>query len=377
MHVVMTTDATGSSGVWSYSLTLTAAFRQRAIDVTLISIGPSPSPEQMAAVPAGVRLITTDFKLEWQDELRGDVALSGAFIARVVDDLSPQIFHSNHYFYGALATSTPKVVVAHNDRLSWLTWCRYGGDVERLVVPPSLHDYRAFVEEGLSGASIVVCPSSFMTTNLTDHYRARPRTIVIPNGVTTPTEPPNPRPANQPLTAVIAGRLWDEAKNIDLAIEGVRRALKPTHLLAVGPTISPDGQERSLTPDERVTCLGLMTAEQVQATYRQADVYLAASRYEPFGLGPLEAALTGCAVICNNLPSYHEVWGDVAIYCRRNDPVDFARQLDVLAADPDLLRERQTMAREQALKFTADVMAERYIRLYRQLIAANQAGDSA
>ena len=107
MHVVMTTDATGSSGVWSYSLTLTAALRRRGIAVTLVSIGPAPTTDQQAAVAeTGARLIVTDYKLEWQEGLNGDVALSGIFLARLVDDLRPEILHSNHYCYGALATPT-------------------------------------------------------------------------------------------------------------------------------------------------------------------------------------------------------------------------------------------------------------------------------
>jgi glycosyltransferase involved in cell wall biosynthesis len=368
MHVVMTTDATGSSGVWSYSLTLVSALRRRGIQVTLVSLGPPPSPAQEAAVPAGSRLIVTDYKLEWQEGLNGDVALSGAFIARLVDDLRPEIVHSNHYCYGSLATGAAKIVVAHNDLLSRLTWCDHDGDVQRLVVPTHLADYRAFVEEGLANAQVVVCPSRFMATTLAEHYQARPLTIVIPNGVEPPAAPPVEHAPGHPLTAVIAGRLWDEAKNVDLAIAGVHLATTPVKLLAVGPTVSPDGLEHPTPADARVEPLGLLQKPDVEAAYRRADVYLAVSRYEPFGLGPLEAALAGCAVICNDLPSYHEVWDDVAIYIRRNDPADLARRLDELAADPDLLRERQARARNRALNFTSEVMADKYVELYRHLI---------
>jgi glycosyltransferase involved in cell wall biosynthesis len=366
MHVVMTTDAVG--GVWSYSLTLIAALRRRGIDVTLVSVGPPPDALQAAAVPAGTRLIVTDYKLEWQEGLNGDVALSGAFLARLVDDLRPEILHSNHYCYGSLSVGSAKVIVAHNDLLSRLTWCYHDGDVHQLAVPPHLTDYRAFVEEGLAGAHVVVCPSSFMAASLAEHYRARPLTIVIPNGIEVPPVEPAPRTGGGPLTAVIAGRLWDEAKNVDLAVAGVHMATASTRLLAVGPTLSPDGDEKPVRADARVEPLGLLPWEQVEHAYRRADVYVAVSRYEPFGLAPLEAALHGCAVICNDLPSYHEVWGDVAIYFRRNDPADLARRLDELAADPERLRARQEQARARALGYTADAMAEKYVTLYRQLI---------
>ena len=58
----------------------------------------------------------------------------------------------------------------------------------------------------------------------------------------------------------------------------------------------------------------------------------------------------------------------MAIYFRRNDPADLARRLDELAADPDRLRERQEKARSRALNFTSEVMADKYVELYRHLI---------
>ena len=147
MHVVMTTDATGSSGVRSYSLTLTSALRRRGIQVTLVSIGPPPDANQEAAVPAGTRLIVTDYKLEWQEGLNGDVALSGAFIARLVDDLRPEIVHSNHYCYGSLATGAAKIVVAHNDLLSRRTWCYYDGYQTLTLAPLSDAETTALVSQ--------------------------------------------------------------------------------------------------------------------------------------------------------------------------------------------------------------------------------------
>ena len=38
-----------------------------------------------------------------------------------------------------------------------------------------------------------------------------------------------------------------------------------------------------------------------------AAIYIATSKYEPFGLAPLEAALSGCALVANDIPSLAEV----------------------------------------------------------------------
>ena len=45
-------------------------------------------------------------------------------------------------------------------------------------------------------------------------------------------------------------------------------------------------------------------------------MYAATARYEPFGMEVLEAALSRCAIIANDIPSFREIWGDDAIYFR-------------------------------------------------------------
>jgi hypothetical protein len=64
----------------------------------------------------------------------------------------------------------------------------------------------------------------------------------------------------------------------------------------------------------------------------------APARYEPFGLGPREAGLAGCALALGDLASLHEVWGDAATYA--SDDTALAAALTALLADPPLARER-------------------------------------
>ena len=52
--------------------------------------------------------------------------------------------------------------------------------------------------------------------------------------------------------------------------------------------------------------------------YSRASIYAATARYEPFGIAPLEAAFSRCAIVANDIPSYREIWGESAIYFRTN-----------------------------------------------------------
>ena len=52
-----------------------------------------------------------------------------------------------------------------------------------------------------------------------------------------------------------------------------------------------------------------LSEEQMRELLGRAAIYIATSRYEPFGLAPLEAALSRCALVANDIPSLRELWG--------------------------------------------------------------------
>ena len=84
---------------------------------------------------------------------------------------------------------------------------------------------------------------------------------------------------------------------------------------------------------------GPQTEAQLRQLLSRAAIYIATSRYEPFGLAPLEAALSRCAVIANDIPSLHEVWGDDALYFERNNAESLLLTIQELASNSSRLGE--------------------------------------
>jgi glycogen synthase len=112
--------------------------------------------------------------------------------------------------------------------------------------------------------------------------------------------------------------------------------------------------------------LGFLPKDQLASLYRRASVCLAPSSYEPFGLAPAEAALAGCAVVANDIPSYREVWGGAASYFARNDPSSLAAVLDRLYDHPAAVAALAEAARERvATRYTLPRLVERYLSVYR------------
>ncbi|MFZ5783494.1 MAG: glycosyltransferase family 4 protein [Pseudomonadota bacterium] len=74
----------------------------------------------------------------------------------------------------------------------------------------------------------------------------------------------------------------------------------------------------------------------IKALYEHALCLVFPSRYEGFGLPPLEAMACGCPAIVSRAASMPEVCGDAALYCDPDRPDTLAANIRLLASDPAL-----------------------------------------
>jgi glycosyltransferase involved in cell wall biosynthesis len=167
------------------------------------------------------------------------------------------------------------------------------------------------------------------------------------------------------LQAVTVGRLWDEAKNIEM----LRTVHSPIRIYVVGERQCGS----SVAPRQigRSVLLGALPESSLMALLARSSIYIATSIYEPFGIAPLEAALCGCAVVANDIPSLREVWGDDALYF--DGPRSLSTLLHQLNRDEELLAQAQRRSFARASEMTAQRMTDGYEALYRALLASRPA----
>lgn len=356
MKVLMTADTVG--GVWSYALELCHAFRPHGIRVALATMGAPLTAEQREAVRSlpNVDVHESAFRLEWMDEPWRDVAAAGEWLLELAAAFRPDVIHLNGYVHAALPWQRPVLVTAHSCVLSW--WDAVHG----APAPDTWTRYAAAVRQGLRAADVVAAPTRALLDSCERHYGPLPPGVVIPNGV---GAAPHTGAAKQPFV-LAAGRVWDEAKNIvtlDAAAPGI---IWPVRV--AGPDHVPGG-----TPSrfQRVALLGPLSRQQMHATYGAAAIFAHPALYEPFGLAPLEAALHGCALVLGDVPSLREVWGDSAVFVPPRDAQLLAAAINDLAHDAGRRSAVAASARQRALGYTAERMAEGYRAVYRALVLAH------
>jgi glycosyltransferase involved in cell wall biosynthesis len=157
-----------------------------------------------------------------------------------------------------------------------------------------------------------------------------------------------------------SGRLWDEGKN--MAVLDHAAGLIEAPLRAAGPLQGPDG---GLARLRHAQALGRLPAGEVARWLARAPVFASAALYEPFGLGVLEAAQAGCALVLSDIATFRELWDGAALFVPADDPCAFAAAFRRLLTEPEEADRYGRMARGRAARFGAEAMTAGVLDIYR------------
>jgi glycogen(starch) synthase len=352
MRILLTADPIG--GVWSYALELCQALRPLHASIALVTLGRALTAQQRAQLTAldNVALYETAFRLEWMPEPWNDLAKAGEVLLDVERRFRPDVVHLNHLVHADLPWRAPVVSVGHSCVLSW--WRA----VRDTPVGSEWRTYREWVTASLRAATAVVAPTAAMLASLEESYGPFRATAVIHNARSGKLF----TPGRKERLVLCAGRLWDEGKNV-AALAAVASRVNATIALA-GEDMGPHGNRFT---GSGLALLGPLQGEELASWYAKASIYALPARYEPFGLTPLEAALSGCALVLGDLDSLREVWDAAACYVPPNDPESLCDILNGLL-DNDSFRSRMAArAMARARQFTPARLAGQYMELYRRV----------
>lgn len=357
-RVLMTADTVG--GVWHYAMTLIGELGRAGVAVDLVTFGGRPDAAQQATAAAldNCTLHQTDAPCEWMQAPWSALDRLGDELLALAQRLQPDIVHLNHYCHGNLPWPAPCLIVGHSCVRSW-----HEAAGEPAGAPP-WDRYAECVRTGLQAADRIVTPTAAMGRALAAHYGPLPARQVIANGV-----PPCGAPSARKQPVVLAaGRLWDRAKNLALLDAAAAGLDWPVQL--AGETSHPEGGQ---VHARQVELLGRLTPAALRERYAQAAIFALPSRYEPFGLAAVEAALAGCALVLGDIPSLREVWGEAADYAAVDDTAALRDTLAALIADPARRAAQARAAQARAQRYLAPAMATEYLACYRDLVARRRA----
>lgn len=299
-------------------------------------------------------------------------------VSRQNADIFHVIDHSNgHVAYGLHKAGKPVVITCH--------------DLVQLVYPEILRDQARFpalsmatwryAVGGMSVADRMIAVSSNTAADITSRLGIpADRVTVALNGIDAEFRVLEPEvvqsfrsqycPADT-LCLLNVGSTH-QRKNFLTVLRVVSRLKAhgmPVCLWTVGATYSPEYQAfiQSHDLEANVIELGKLDKSKLVQAYNAADLLLAPSLYEGFGLTIVEAMACGTPVITSNVSSLPEVAGDAAVMI---DPMDIDGIVDaVYQVQQDATHRQRLIERgvERAKVFTWEKMAEQVAQVYEQV----------
>ncbi len=217
-----------------------------------------------------------------------------------------------------------------------------------------MREYIRLVSAGTRRAAQVLTDSDCSRADAITLLRLDPARVTA---VPLAAEPEFAAPLNRDAIAQVRARLdlgncrivfnaagFDVRKNVSVLLRAFARALPalPDDVILVlagrahgNPALYPDPQPlvQALGIAARVRFPGAITAAEKIALYHTATCSVAPSRYEGFGLTPLEAMAAGIPVIAADASCTSEVTGDTALLVAPDDVEGFAQALTRVLTD--------------------------------------------
>jgi glycosyltransferase involved in cell wall biosynthesis len=358
LRVLMTADAVG--GVWVYSAALAQSLCRCGYRVTLVTLGPAPSAEQLRGIHGirGLDVEVTGLPLEWMDPDGSAVPRARIVLRSLERRIKPHIVHLNGYREACGQWGVPVLVAAHSCVRSWWQSC-WGSD-------PSESRWIAYsgnVRAGLAAADVWVTPSAAFRDTIEQIYAPPTAGRVIWNGLGG-----SPRAVAKEPFILAAGRLWDKGKNIASLSHAASHLAWP--VCVAGSLACPAGDSDHAEKNvSSLSLIGELPRRDLLKEMRRASIFVAPALYEPFGLTVLEAAQAGCALVLSDIASFRELWDGAALFVDPRDQNALQAALTTLIGDERLRRGLQRRAALRARRYSLSAMVSAYRDLYQTMIS--------
>ena len=263
-------------------------------------------------------------------------------------------------------------------------------DLIPLLVPQTVSwayrwQFRLWLARSLQVADAVICVSDRTRLDLLSRFKLSTEKLhVVHLGVDHVDAVPPPSPDEEallrsfelPENFVLYASALDARKNAGLLLEAcqeLRRRGQPMTLVLAGQRWFGSGSVERTVLSMRaagvdIRLLGYQPEAVLYALMRRATVFVLPSRYEGFGLPPLEAMRLGTPVLVSDAGALPEICGDAARYFHPEHVPGLADLLaEVLGSAAE--RERLSKAgRQRAARFTWAETARRTLDVYRRAL---------
>ncbi|MCY4650891.1 MAG: glycosyltransferase [bacterium] len=381
-----------AGGMNVYLQELAATMAARGVEVDVYTRRDQPGSPDTVEVTPGYRVhhlaAGPVAPLSIEEQVPHLAEFSRALVERLeARSVRPDLVHSHYWLSGWAALEAKRrfdIPMAN----SFHTLGRVKDATRREDQSPT-DPVRIAAEENLiSSANCVVASTPFEADDLMDHYGADPTKLCVsPPGVNRTHFRPGSRSqarsrlglGDEPL-ALFVGRI-QSLKAPDVALEAVAMAtdrLEDLRLLIVGGPSGPQGEREMQALQAAAAGLAPGAVRfhppvghsRLADFYRAADVLVAPSRSESFGLVAAEAQACGLPVVAARRGGLMYVVedGGTGLLVEGWEPQGYAAAICKVIEDPELRSLMSARAVKWAGQYSWQATSERLLELYRSVL---------
>lgn len=116
--------------------------------------------------------------------------------------------------------------------------------------------------------------------------------------------------------------------------------------------------------EDGVQLKGYLKPTELAKLFRQAAAYVFPSLSEGFGIPGLNAMASGLPVVCSNIPTLKEIYGDAALYFNPHNPKDIAEKIRQVISNDKIKSDLVKKGKGQVQKYSWRQMAQETLKVY-------------
>ena len=261
--------------------------------------------------------------------------------------------------------------------------------------------YHHVIAHAINASQTILTPSNFVKNEIVKTFRVDPAKITVTYEAAEEEysrKPQTPDPGTQNLLGeynikqpfiIYVGNAYPH-KNLERLLEAFEILTKRHSRSAQRNDQAHSGSEKELKLvlvcprdifwkrlkekieelrlEEKVILTGYIPPKELSEVLRSAQVYVFPSLSEGFGIPGLNAMAAGLPVVCSNIPTLKEVYGDAALYFNPGSPKDIAAKIKQVMTDKKTRSELVKKGQNHVKKYSWQKMAQETLKVYETAI---------